>query len=419
MFETRENESIEGMQDKEFFAMALGLKTPWRVAEVEMDMKEQRVTIIVECKCGTVWAEGGEQLYVHGYEERRWRHLDTMQFETIIQARVPRIRKPDGSTEMVSVPWSQPRSRWTLMFEGFAIRVLQNSRSISQACELLRLDWSSAHRIMERAVDRGLERRKVENIRYIGMDEKSFGRGQDYISTLVDLNKDAPRVLEVTAGRDICAAEQLLNSLPESEKESVEAVAIDMSAAYQAAVRIVLPKADVVHDRFHVSKLLGEAVDKVRRGEHKQLMKKGDKRLLGTRYIWLFHPNELEPERLEQLNELFEVEHLQTARAYYHRLRFMDFWSQPDIAEGQRFFARWYHEAMRSCLDPVIKVANTLQVHLPGILTYFRHRITNAMSECFNSTIQALKASARGFRNFDNYRARILFFLGRLDLQPR
>jgi len=251
------------------------------------------------------------------------------------------------------------------------------------------------------------------------MDEKSFGRGQDYISTLVDLNKDAPRVLEVTAGRDICAAEQLLNSLPESEKESVEAVAIDMSAAYQAAVRIVLPKADVVHDRFHVSKLLGEAVDKVRRGEHKQLMKKGDKRLLGTRYIWLFHPNELEPERLEQLNELFEVEHLQTARAYYHRLRFMDFWSQPDIAEGQRFFARWYHEAMRSCLDPVIKVANTLQVHLPGILTYFRHRITNAMSECFNSTIQALKASARGFRNFDNYRARILFFLGRLDLQPR
>ena len=385
-----------------------------------MDMEAQRVTITVEAKSSTTWAdpEAGA-LAIHGYEERRWRHLDTMQFETIIQARVPRVRWPDGRTGMVQVPWAQARSRWTLMFEAIAVRVLQNSRSLSQACELLRLDWSSTHRIMERAVERGLERRNLEEVHYLGMDEKSFKRGHSYISTLVDLNGDGPRVLEVSAGRDIHAAKELLNSLPEPVRESVKAVAMDMSATYEAAVREVLPKADIVHDRFHVSKLLGEAVDKVRRGECKDLVKAGDKRLLGTRYIWLYHPKELDGERLQQLNELFEVEHFRTARAYYHRLRFMDFWGQPGILEGQNFFTRWYHEALRSSLEPVVKVAQTLQSHLLGLLTYFRHKITNAMCECFNSTVQSIKASARGFRNFDNYRTRILFFLGRLDLQPR
>jgi transposase len=407
------------VQDKEFFSMALGLKEPWKVKDVQMDMGAQRVTIIVECRCGATWADEGGLLTVHGYEERQWRHLDTMQFETIISARVPRVRRPDGSTEMVQVPWAQSRTRWTLMFEGVAVRVLQNSRSIAQACELLRLDWSSAHRIMERAVERGLERRSLEEVEYIGMDEKNFKRGQSYVSIMVDLNRKAPRVLEVATGRDIHAAKELLNSLPEATKEKVKAVAIDMSASYDLAVRETLPKADIVHDRFHVSKLLGEAVDKVRRGEHKELLQKGDKRLLGTRYIWLYHPNELDTDRLKQLDELFEVDHLRTARAYYHRLRFIDFWNQADINEGQRFFARWFHEAMQSCLQPVKKVAHTLQAHLEGLLTYFQHKITNAMSECFNSTIQSIKASARGFRNFDNYRIRILFFLGRLDLQPR
>lgn len=408
------------MQDKEFFSMALGLKTPWQVADVVMDMGAQRVTIKVECRCGTTWAdpEAGE-LAIHGYEDRQWRHLDTMQFETIIAARVPRVRWPDGRTEMVQVPWAQSRSRWTLMFEGIAVRVLQNSRSVTQACELLRLDWSSAHRIMERAVERGLERRKLEEVRYIGMDEKSFRRGHDYISTLVDLNGDEPRVLEVAAGRDIHAAKELLQTLPDPVREKIQAVAMDMSASYDAAAREVLPKADIVHDRFHVSKLLGDAVDKVRRGETKELLAVGDKRLVGTRYIWLYHPDELKVDQLKQVNELFEVQHLRTARAYYHRLRFMDFWSQPDIGEGQRFFARWFHEALQSCLAPVIKVAHTLKSHLLGLLTYFRHKITNAMTEGFNSTIQSLKASARGFRNFENYRIRILFFLGRLDLQPR
>jgi len=406
------------MQDIEIFTQLLGLKDPWRVEDVQVDMESCRVTVVVDCGEGPWKDAQGVVLAIHGYEERTWRHLDTMQFETVIAARVPRVRHGDGRTEMIAVPWAAARSRWTLMFEALAVRMMQNSRSLSQASELLRLDWSSVQRIMERAVERGMERRKTDKVRYLGMDEKSFGRGHHYISTLVDLNREAPRILEVSAGRDKQAAKELLTSLPKKQRSQIKAVAMDMSAAYEAMVLKYLPKADVVHDRFHVSKLLGEAVDKVRRVENKELLRLGDKRLVGTRYIWLYHPKELDCSRLETLNELFEVEHLRTARAYYHRLRFMDFWRQPDMTEGTRFFARWYHEALRSNLEPIIKTAKTLQLHLLSLLTYFRHRITNALCECFNSTIQSIKANARGFRNFDHYRIRILFFLGKLDLRP-
>ena len=172
-----------------------------------------------------------------------------------------------------------------------------------------------------------------------------------------------------------------------------------------------------MHDRFHVSKLLGEAVDQVRRAEHKQLSAAGDERLKGSRYLWLWHPAELRGEKLEAF-EALAWQNLRTARAYYHRLQFLEFWQCKDILEAQRHFTQWYQEARRSQLGPIKKVAATLKEHLSGLLQYFKHRITNAVTEAFNSTIQSLKASARGFRNFEHYRTRILFFLGSLNLHP-
>lgn len=407
------------MNEREFYRVILGLNEPWEVQAVNVDADTQKVEVTVGYRKGTLWAcpESRERLPVHDHVERTWRHLDTCQFETAIHCRVPRLRLADGKVWTVPVPWAEKGSRFTLLFEQLAITVLQAARSLKQAAGWLRLDWDAVQRIMERAVARGLARRSVENVRHIGLDEKSFRRGQSYISVLVDIDAQVPRVLEVTEGRTQADAELLLNELPETQRGKVEAAAIDMSAAYAAAVRAKLPSADIVHDRFHVSKLLGEAVDKVRRGEHKDLLAKGDGRLLGTRYIWLWHPDELTGTKLEAF-EAVAYQNLRTARAYYHRLMFLEFWEQPGVPEAQRYFAQWYAEAMRSGLEPIKKVARTLRDHLPGLISYFRHRITNALCEAFNSSIQALKATARGFRNFEHYRTRILFFLGKLHLHP-
>ncbi|MEY5024777.1 MAG: hypothetical protein RLZZ244_305 [Verrucomicrobiota bacterium] len=103
----------------------------------------------------------------------------------------------------------------------------------------------------------------------------------------------------------------------------------------------------------------------------------------------------------------------------FDALAILEFWEPPDIESGQKFFTQWYHEARRSRLEPIHRVAETLKNYLHGLLTYFRHQITNAVTEALNGSIQALKSGARGFRSFENYRTRILFFLGRLDLHPQ
>ena len=209
--------------------------------------------------------------------------------------------------------------------------------------------------------------------------------------------------------------------LPEPVRGGVEAVAMGLSADYQGAAEAVLPKAEVVFDRFHINKLMGEAMDKVRREENKELLSKGDKRLVGTRYVWLYLPDgickrEKDPTR-DRVFEKLALSRLRTARAYYYRFLFLEFWEQPDIESAQKFFAQWYHEAKRSRL--IQRVAETLKNHLHGLLTYFRNEITNAVTEVLNGSIQALKSTARGFCSLENYRTRILFFLGRLELRPQ
>ena len=401
------------MKDTEFFKKALGLQEPWRVKSVTMDMVAKRVEVEIECVEGTVWGEGGERLHIQGYEPRQWRHLDTMQFETILKARVPRVKYPDGHTEMVRVPWAQPHGRFTLLFESWAVEVLLACQSVTSACELLDLDWGSAQRIMDRAVERGLVRRSLEGIQRVGMDEKSFGRGHDYIGILNDL--DGSRVVEVTPGNDTESGRRLWQALGKEQRGKVKAAAMDMSAGFAAATRLEAPQAVIVYDKFHVSALLNKAVDLVRRQEHRALSKEGDETLKGTKQLWLFNPIHLSEERQAEFEKVLKG-NLKTSRAWLVKENFCGFWEQASRQQGAGYFKKWYNHAIRTRLEPIKKVARTLKKHLDGLLNYFEHRITNAVSESINSRIQALKANARGFRSFGNYRTRILFFLGKLDM---
>jgi transposase len=404
------------MQDVEFFQKALELREPWKVKAVKMDLAGRKVEIEIECS-QQVWADpqSEQRAHVHGYEERKWRHLDTMQFETVLIARVPRIKYADGRTELVATPWAGKHSRFTQMFEAWTVQVLLASRSTSAACRLLGLSWSAAQTIMERAVARGLEKRSMEKLQRIGMDEKSFGKGQDYISVLTDL--DQGRVLEVEVGRDKGSAVKLLEKIGPQQQKEILAVAMDMSGSYAGAVEEKLPEADIVYDRFHVSQLLNKAVDEVRRGESRRLSAQGDDCLKGTRYQWLFHPANLGEARSESLEALLR-RNLKTARAWTHKENFEGFWDEPGRWFAEGYLCAWYDMAIRSQLQPIKRAARTIKGHADRLLNYFAHRITNAVTEGLNSRIQEIKSAARGFRNFENYRTRILFFCGKLDLLP-
>jgi transposase len=405
------------MKDTDFYEQILGLREPWEVQEVELSVKSKKVTVSVGYREGTLWAcpESQERLPCHDHVERKWRHLDTCGFETILRARVPRVRGSDGKVWTVPVPWAEKGSRFTLLFERFVVAVLLGTQNITAASGLVDLSWDQLHRIMERAVERGLERRDLETLRHLGMDEKSFAKGQSYVSVMTDL--DEGRVLEVMDGRDMSAGEMLLATLPDEVKEQIEAVCIDMSGSNQGAIEKELPQAAIVHDRFHISAHLNDGVAKVHREENIRLQKQGDERLKGTQRLFGFDPDHFNDEQALRFQECRDAD-LKTARAWAIKEMFRRFWDYRYEGNARKFFKEWFGWASRSQLKPMIKVAKMIKRHFENIITYLRHPITNAATEGLNSKIQSVKASARGFRSFFNYRTRILFFCGKLDLYP-
>jgi transposase len=400
------------------YALLLGVGSPWEVKNVELKLVEKKVEIELGWQWGAAakCPECGRECSIHDCApERTWRHLDTMQFTTLIRARTPRSDCPEHGVKTMSVPWAAPQGRFTLLFERFAVEVLLASATVSQACELLGLSWDTAQEIMRRAVERGLERRQLEDLKHLGMDEKSFRRGQSYITLLTDLEES--RVLDVVEERTTEAADRLWETLSPEQKQAVEAVAVDMWEPFIQTIQKQVPDADIVHDKFHISKYLGEAVDKVRRQEHKELMAQGDETLKGTRQLWLYNPQNFSPDQAEEFSALKDLQ-LKVARAWAAKELFSKFWEYQEEGWARRFFKDWFGWVSRSRLKPVVEVAQMLKRHLDNLLTYLKHHITNAVTEGLNSKIQSLKSAARGFRNFRNYRIRILFFCGKLNLYP-
>jgi transposase len=189
------------------YALLLGINSPWKVNEVELSLELNKVEVRLglEANANVACPACGQACTVYDLgEERTWRHLDTMQFATLVRARIPRADCPEHGAKTIRVPWAEPSSRFTLLFERFAVDVLLACSSIKQACALLQIGWDTGQEIMRRAVERGLLVRDLESIRYVGIDEKSFRRGQSYITLMTDVQ--GHRVLEVQPERDTKAA---------------------------------------------------------------------------------------------------------------------------------------------------------------------------------------------------------------------
>lgn len=277
------------------------------------------------------------------------------------------------------------------------------------------MGWDQVNRIMKRAVGRGLERREAHEIQYLGIDEKSIARGHKYATVLNDLS--GSRVWEVVEGRKQQDADGVWESLTPEQREGVQAIAMDMWPAFENSANEALPNAKIVHDKFHVSKHLNEAVDKVRKAEHRKLMNEGDDTLKGSKYEWMRNHPDMRRAESASFRDLHKI-NLKTSRAWQIKETFKGFWDYRYAGAAERFFKEWYPKAIRSQLAPVKTVARMLKTHLPELLNYLTHRITNATSEGFNSLIQNIKANARGLPNFAKFRIRILFYCAKLDLYP-
>ena len=387
------------MQDRQLYEQILGIATPWHVERVELMLEEGEVHVYLGHDDSAAWCcpECGRSCALHDHQpERTWRHLDTCQYQTMLHAAVPRTDCAEHGVRTARVPWAEPHSRFTLLFERLAIDWLR-AASQKAVAERLGLSWDEVHGIMVRAVQRGLKRREAEAIPYVGVDEKAFRKGHRYATLVTDLERS--RVLYVAEDRKQSSLDGFWPTLNAEQQAGIRGVAMDMWEPYENSIRAHLPAADekIVYDKFHVAKHLGEAVDQVRRAENKRLRAGGDERLVGTRYAWLRNPNAMDDPQWREFGQLRRSK-LQTARAWALKEQAMALWDYRYEKPARKHFEWWYRWATHSRLKPMIQKAKMLKSRLTGVLTYLKHRITNATSESLNAKIQWVKYTARGFR---------------------
>jgi transposase len=400
------------MDDITIFTMGLGLKDPWYIVSIDFERgsvsKDLHITLGHRKRIKFMYE--GEKCPVYDHQDRVWQHLDFFEHRCFLYASVPRVKTAKGRVGLVEVPWTQPGSSFTILFEDKMLELVRNGMNFSKAGSTLRIGRRRVFNVIKRRVFNALIAQPLRPVKELALDETSTTKGHNYFTIISD--REEKKVVGIAIGKDKEAVNQ---SLLEMEvrgayREEVSTVTLDMSRAYISAVNTFMPSASIVFDRYHIAKLMNEAVDKIRRCEQKKYSA-----LKKTRYLWLQNSNKLKTEQEKRLN-LLSSAYPQIGEAY--RLKEL----LKDILDGAKKDSRlkwlnsWTKEAWASGLEPIQKFVNTLHRHWYGIRTYFKQVVTNAYAERVNLTIQEIKRKAKGFRNPNNYKIVIYFHLGGLDL---
>lgn len=403
------------MKNIQVFEIALGLGKPWYIESINLDADRNRLDIRVNFTRGAKFSCpscGTENQCVHDTMEKTWRHLDFFQFETYVTARVPRVKCRTCGVHQVRAPWSSEGSGFTLLFERRIID-LAPVVPVKTLGQKLGVTDTRVWRLVKHHLNRALEKLDLSRVTRVGFDETSSRRGHDYVSIFVDL--DTRRAIFATDGKDSSVLARFRAFLTEhgGRPENIRQLCCDMSPAFIKGARENFPTAELTFDKFHVIKIINEAVDETRREERKT-----SGLLSHTRYLWLKSPEKLTSEQSTRLEELsLKKCNRKTARAYHLKLIFQDIFSRGrPVSEGAVLLKKWYFWARHSRLDAMKDAAQTIKAHWDGILQWFTSQVNNAILEGTNSLVQAAKAKARGYRNKRTFIDMIYLVAGQLNL---
>jgi transposase len=401
------------MSDTHLLQMALGLTPPWTVTGADFDPEARRLDIHIDFPSGSRFACpecGATGCPPHDTAPMTWRHLNFFQHQAYLNARVPRVRCDTCGVRKVAVPWAREDSGFTLLFEALIMAMIP-AMPVKAAERLVDEYDTRLWRIIHHYVEEARARVDTSAVNRVAVDETAARRGHDYISLFVDI--DESRVIHVTEGKDAATVAGFAEDLTAhgGNPDQIAEVCIDMSPAFIKGVADHLPNAEVTFDKFHIVKIINDAVDEVRRGE-----RKSHTELKGTRYIWLRNPDTLSERQRATLDAL-PTRTLKTARAYQIRLAFQDMYAEGSTETAAAYLKKWYFWATHSRLPPMIDAAHMVKRHSDGILRWFESKIANGVIEGINSLVQAAKAKARGYRSTRNLKAMVYLIAGKLDLR--
>lgn len=400
------------MDEKQLFALALGLQRPWFVASCSFDAEEKQLDLHLDFEQGARFpcpSCGRLGCAVHDTFDKQWRHLNFFEHRTYLHARTPRTECDQCGVKLVRVPWSRPDSGFTLLFDAL-VMMLAKQMPVEAIARLVGEHDTRLWRVLHHYTEEARSKVDMSDVTQVGMDETSSKRGHHYVSIFVDL--DERGVLFATEGRQAATVDAFKEDLQEhgGDAASIREVSCDMSPAFISGVGKNFENAQITFDKYHVTKIVNDAVDDVRRQEQKE---RPD--LKGTRYVWLKNQDHLTDQQAEMLGPLVLPKlNLKTARAYQIKLNFQELWEQePEDAEA--FLKKWYFWATHSRLEPMIEAAKTIKRHWDGVLRWFVSRINNGILEGINSLVQAAKAKARGYRSVKNFITMVYIVAGKLD----
>jgi Transposase and inactivated derivatives len=402
---------IRGLTD--LFNQSIGLEEPWYIRSIETEGAE--VHVYVDIREGNMMPcpECGKKCVRAGYEkmERVWRHGDVMFYPCYVHCRRPRIRCGAHKTKVVEAPWARKSSRFTLMFEGYAMLILADM-PILKASKLLRCNEKSLVRILRYWVNRAVEADDLSKVESLSIDETSFKRGQSYVTVIIDAAKR--RVIDVERGR---SEETVIDFSYKLEAkggdcERITFACSDMSKAYRSGIQFCFPKAKHTVDKFHVKKLMIDAMDMVRRGEQREQQSK--LLHLGRRVLMIPEAKQDEKQRTRVAE--ISKEYPKTGRAYRMVQAIDTVYGSKDAAEAEQKLDQLYRWMRKSRLEPMKKTALTLREYSTEIMNIFHSKMTNAISEGINSMIQAAKRKARGYHTFEGFSSMIYLIAAKLQL---
>jgi len=356
------------------------------------------------CRCS---ACGSREVKPRGHVERRFRSLPIGRMTTIVVFPIPRVECPAcGVVRQVEVAFADPRRTYTRAFERYALE-LSRSMTIRDVALHLGVGWDLIKEIQKRDLSRRFAKPKLKHLKRIAIDEIAVAKGHRYLSVVMDLDSGA--VVFVGDGKGADALKPFWKRLRPSQAK-IEAVAMDMSAAYRSAVSTHLPRAKIVFDHFHIVKLFNEKLSDLRRALYREATEVMHKQVLkGTRWLLLKNPENLDATKNEKqkLEEALAL-NKPLATAYYMKEDLRRFWEQPGKRFATTFLDGWVRRAEASGIKILKQMGKTLTAHRSGLLTYYDVMITSGPMEGTNNKIKTMKRQAYGFRDQEFFKLKIL-----------
>ena len=310
-----------------------------------------------------------------------------------------------GAIRFHRLAFADPKRHYTWSFERYVVELCQHM-CISDVAHHLRIGWHQVKEILKRNLHRRFGRPKLKHLRQLAIDEISVKKGHRYLTVVMDLETGA--IVFVGHGKDAKALDPFWKRLRPS-KAKIEAVAMDMSAAYRKAVSQHLPQAVIVFDHFHIIKLYNDKLSEFRRQLQQKAESEEEKKILkGTLWLLLKNSENLDDKRNERdrLKAALDL-NKPLYTAYYLKEELRGFWNQSNKESARVYLDDWIQNARASGIAMLISFADTLESHYDGLLAYYDYRISTGPLEGMNNKIKTLKRQAYGFNDSEFFILRI------------